>query len=70
MTDGDKNLHVPLPVVESTEAWCLAAYSRKTENFELVMGRDLIEKFMVALETSEGRHAGGPYAKIDKRIKR
>ena len=70
MTAGDKNLHVPLPVVESTEAWCLAAYSRKPDNFELVIGRDLVEKFMVALETSEGRHARGPYAKIDKRIKR
>ncbi len=70
MNQVDANRHVPAPAVEATEAWCLAAFTAQAQNFELLSGQDLIDGFMSALETTEGRHPNPPYAEADKSIKR
>ena len=70
MTDADKNRHVPAVSVESTENWCVAAFSARADNFELLSGQCLVDHFMTALEISEGRHPNTPYSKIHKGIKR
>ena len=63
MTDADKNRHVPAVSVESTENWCVAAFSARADNFELLSGQCLVDHFMTALEISEGRHPNTPYSK-------
>jgi hypothetical protein len=70
MTQIDVGRHVPAPAVESTEAWCLAAFSAQTQDFEVLSGQPLIDGFMSALETTEGRQPNPPYAKVDKNTKR
>jgi len=66
MNDVDVERHVP----EATEAWCVAAFSAQAQNFEAVSGQLLIDGFMSALETTEGRQPSPPYSEADKNIKR
>ena len=70
MTDADKNRHVPAVSVETTENWCVAAFSARTDDFELLSGQCLVDRFMSALEKSEGRRPNTPYSEINKDIKR
>lgn len=70
MTAADVNRHVPAPAVEATEAWCLAAFSAQSQNFEVVSGQALIDGFMSALETTEGRQPNPPYAEANKNTRR
>ena len=70
MTKVDKERHVPAVSVESTENWCVAAYSAKPCNFELLSGQDLVDQFMSVLEEFERRQPKTSYAKISKNIKR
>ncbi|KAA0909533.1 hypothetical protein FLO80_21115 [Aquicoccus porphyridii] len=70
MNDVDVNRHVPAPAVEATEAWCLAAFTAQSQDFEVISGQTLIDGFMSALETTEGRQPSPPYAEADKNIKR
>jgi hypothetical protein len=70
MTDVDKVRHVPTPAVESTEAWCVAAFTGAPGNFETLTGPDLTNAFMDALERSEGRQPQPPYANLDKNLAR
>lgn len=66
LTVADKNRHIPAPAVESTEAWCIAAFNAQPVNCEDLSGQLLVDKFMSALEISEGRPPTLPYAKINK----
>lgn len=70
MTEADKRRHVPAPAVESTETWCVAAFSAQPQDFEIISAQALTDRFMHALETTEGRVPTLPYAGIDKSIKR
>lgn len=66
MTNDQRKLHVPVPAVESTETWCLAAFSEEHEDFERIIGQNLIDRFMSALIMSEGKNPKDSYPKIDK----
>ena len=70
MTDADKYRHVSAVSVESTENWCVAVFFAQPDDFELFSGQRLFDRFMSALEKSEGRHPNTPYAEIDKNIPR
>ena len=70
MAEHDVELHVLAPAVESTEAWCVAAFTTPTPNCELLKGQHLKDEFMIALERREGRVPSPPYAKVDKDQKR
>ena len=70
MTEHEKALHVIAPAVESTEAWCVAAFTTPTPNCELLNGQNLRDAFMSVLERSEGRNPSPPYSRIDKDQKR
>ena len=67
LTNDQRKLHVPAPAVESSETWCLAAFSEEHEDFERITGQDLIDRFMSALEKSEGKKAKDTYSKIEKK---
>ena len=66
MTEADVSRHVLAPAVESTEAWCVAAFSSRPSDFERLSGPDLANEFMCALERSESRPLKQPYAHVDK----
>lgn len=70
MTENDVNRHVIVPAVESTEAWCVAAFSGQPENFETLTDQELTDRFMSALETTEGKLPTLPYAHLNKSIDR
>lgn len=70
MSEDELRRHISLPAVESTEAWCLAAHSNVYEDFELVSGQDLKNRFMSALSLAEGQKPKTHYNKIDKNIER
>ena len=70
MTKVDQERHVPAVAVESTENWCVAAFSARPENFEALSREDLANRFMSALERSERRDPKTGYKKIDKSPKR
>jgi hypothetical protein len=66
MSNSDAAKHVAAPAVESTETWCVAAFSMPPQNFEEIRGRNLVNAFMRALEKSEGRTPLIDYENIDK----
>lgn len=66
MTELDVARHVPTPAVESTETWCVAAYSAVPDDFESFPRDELTLAFMQALERSEGREPEIHYARVDK----
>lgn len=66
MVASDVARHIPAPAVESTETWCVAAFTMPTTNFEQLNGQALTDAFMSALETSESRQPQLPYANMDK----
>lgn len=69
LTQVDKNRHVFAPAVESSEAWCAAAYHTNLPDIERLRGPALAQAFMSALEESEGRTVG-IYANVDKNVER
>jgi hypothetical protein len=70
MTAMDIRKHVLSPAVESTENWCVAAFSMPTADFELLSGQALIDSFMRVVHRSEGRDVTIPYSEIDKSVAR
>jgi hypothetical protein len=70
MTVADRIRHVPAPAVESTETWCVAAFTTPPQNFEILKGADLTNSFMTALERSEGRAPQASYENVDKNPQR
>lgn len=57
--------HIPAPSVESTEAWCVAAYGRFAGDPEQLNGSNLCQEFMTALHLSEGRRLH-PFREVNK----
>lgn len=70
MTHQEIKRHVIAPAVESTENWCVAAFTRPIQNFELLAGQDLVDAFMCALLRFEGQRPEPPYGQIDKTMTR
>ena len=70
MADADNDRNVPAMSVESTENWCVAAFSAQPDDFELLSGQHLVDCFMSALEISEGQRPNTPYVNIAKNIRR
>jgi hypothetical protein len=66
MTIADQARHIAAPAVESTEAWCVAAFTSSSQNFEEITGDQLINSFMDALERSERGVSQGHYVSINK----
>ena len=63
MTKAEIKKHVPAPAVESTETWCVAAFTSHNQNFESLSGQQLINAFMSALERSEGKQPETSYGR-------
>ena len=63
MTKADGDRHIPAPAVESTETWCVAAFTKRKQNFESLSGQQLINAFMSALERSEGKQPETSYGR-------
>ena len=55
LSNSDRRCHVVAVAVESTEAWCIAAFKRLDIDPEGLRGQDLCDQFMAALHRSEGR---------------
>ena len=70
MPEAIEQRHVLAPAVESTEAWCVAAFTRRKKDFEALSGPQLADAFMQALERSESRKPEQSYTNIDKSISR
>lgn len=70
ISNNDASKHIDMPAVESTENWCVAAFSAKPENREILTGGDLVTSFMRALEISESREPKDSYSNIDKTLHR
>jgi hypothetical protein len=70
MTNVDRAKHVAAPAVESTESWCVAAFTVPPTEFEKLRGAQLTHSFMTALERSEGREPQDIYKNIDKNLRR
>jgi hypothetical protein len=70
MTNADQAKHVPAPAVESTETWCVAAFTVPPTVFENLRGAQLTNYFMTALERSEGREPQEIYNNVDKNLQR
>lgn len=66
LANSDRERHVIAPAVESTEAWCVAAFHPRRGHFERLRGEKLLDAFMKALESSEGRQPKDTYANLDK----
>ncbi len=67
MTQADVARHVLAPAVESTETWCVAAFSPNGSDFESLSGQVLVDEFMDALLRSESKPLSlRPYAKANK----
>ena len=70
MTKAVIKMHVLAPAVESTETWCVAAFVKRKQNFELLFGQKLINEFMSALEKSENQQLKSSYSKMNKSQRR
>lgn len=66
MTLREIKNHIIVPAVESTENWCVAAFTRPTQNFETLSGQYLIDAFMCALLRYEGQTPAPPMVKLIK----
>lgn len=66
MTQADSSRHVLAPAVESTETWCVAAFSSRPSDLERLSGQELVNEFMCALERSESRNPKASYVNVDK----
>ena len=65
LTQVDREKHMVMAAVESTETWCIAAFSMWDDNPELLRGDVLRDRFMDVLHESEGRPMRA-VARIDK----
>lgn len=70
MCNADQNRHVIAISTQSTETWCAAAFYGQPRQYENLVGNDLVNCFMCALEESEGRESRPPYANVDKNLER
>jgi hypothetical protein len=66
MSKADRDRHLPAPAVESTEAWCVAAFNSQQSEFECLKGGELTNAFMAVCQRSEGRTPQDNYTQIDK----
>ena len=70
LTQKDAERHVSVAAVESTEAWCVAAFAVvHGRNAELFRGTTLVEQFMTALHRSENRPVVS-FSSINKNLER
>lgn len=70
LTHADAAKHVIFPAVESTEAWCVAIFTAKPSNSELLKNEQLTNAFMRALESSESKDPEDQYFNVDKTLHR
>jgi hypothetical protein len=72
LTEGDQQRHVIAPAVESTEAWCVAAFERVTADPETYAGQSLWDAFGSCLLRSEGITSNHPpkFGPPDKSVAR
>ncbi len=70
LTETDRRRHIFAPAVESTEAWCVAAYDRRHTEPERLRDRKLVQAFMTVLEESENHPPKGNYSIADKDVTR
>lgn len=67
---ADRRRHLVATAVESTETWCVAAYSPEQQDWESLRGNDLVNLFMKALEASESRVVQDVYQNVNKNYHR
>lgn len=71
MTISDLQKHIFLPAVESSEAWCIAAFERLDFDPETLKGQELWDAFGSALLRSEGNfNLPAQFGSPDKRPER
>jgi hypothetical protein len=70
LTEADASKHVTFAAVESTEAWCVAAFSGQPVNSESLSESALTNAFMQALEASESKPPQANYSNVDKSMRR
>lgn len=66
LSSSDRKRHVFFPAIESTEAWCVSAFSGKPIKANYLNGNALRDAFMSALEASEGKSPKHAYENVDK----
>lgn len=69
LTDLEKMAHVPAPIAESSEAWCVAADEGFEGNPEMLSGQRLIDAFGAALSKFNGSEVKASYGKVNKTLK-
>lgn len=70
LTEVDRGRHVFAPAVESTEAWCVAAFDAKHGAPEMLRGQDLIDATMTAFDIADSQPVKADYSHIDKGVVR
>lgn len=60
--------HIPAPISESSEAWCVAIDGEYVGNAEELTGQDLVNAFGAALSRFKGNKPQQAYKKINKNI--
>lgn len=70
LVEVDLKKHIVVPAVESTETWCVAAFSRVNFDPEELREQNLWDAFCECLLRSEGRPTNPPYGVPDKNIRR
>lgn len=66
MANIDVERHILLPAVESTESWCVSAFSAQPIESNRLSGIALTNAFMKALEVSESKIPNETYKNCDK----
>lgn len=69
MNDEMQKRHIPAPIAESSEAWCIAADSSYQGNAEALIGQDLVDAFGAALARFNKQQVKQTYSKINKKQK-
>ena len=66
----DREHHIEAPAVESTEAWCVAAFAHLGKDPERLRNEELRDAFMTVLHRSEQRPVPEYHANVDKHVGR
>lgn len=70
LNETDTARHIIFPAVESTETWCIAAFSRLGHDPESLKGQALWDAFGNCIVKSEGKTPVDRYGAPDKTVKR
>ena len=70
LTKHDRDRHVLAVAVESTETWCVAAFSNQETNPEQLTPSALRQTFMSTLHKFEGRPTNAQFLKVSKDVRR